>query len=302
MIPRANLTTMDIAIGIKLDIGFATELSYRQLFGTRNIPEYLAELGLETVETPVGLGTNSEVLAEHVAHCRDAGLNISLHPYSERTDANPAFFSPAADNACRSFHQRFLSLAAEISSQQQAPIIVNIHAAAGTTDDSRRDLIDQSVAFFSWAHQWCRRNAPLVHPVAELQISPNPDESIQRIGDTYDELLEIVTRSQVQACWDFGHAFMNQQRYGGQLFPPEEFLQRVGHVHCHDVCGDDHHPLVYETVPWKKFIRLLIESGYDKGIILEVFPENFLAAGGIQSLLRSLEALNTQIRQRKLST
>lgn len=293
---------MDMAIGIKLDIGFSTDQFYRQLFGDRNIPEYLAELGFATVETPVRLRTDAEAVAEYAACCRDAGLKVSLHPYSERTASNPALFSPAPENACRSFHQRILSIAAEISSQQQAPTIVNIHAAAGTADDSRRDLIDRSVCFFSWAGDWCRRNAPQVRPVVELQISPGPNESIHRIGDTYHELLEVVTRGGVKACWDFGHAYLNHIRYGMPLYPPPDLLPHIGHVHCHDACGDDHHPLVYGTLPWKEFIRLLIESGFDGNIILEVPPWNFLNAGGIRSLTESFEAFKTQIRQRESST
>jgi sugar phosphate isomerase/epimerase len=279
-------------MGIKLDIGFAKELSYHELFGPPNICECLSELGFASVETPVGPETDLEALAEQVACCRDAGLRVSLHPYSERTDANPAFFSPHKNNSCRVFHQGILSVAAEITSRQQSPVIVNIHSAATSAAHPRLELIERSVSFFSWARDWCRRNSPQVHPIAELQISPNPDESIYRIGDTYKELLEIVTRSRIQACWDFGHAFMNHQRYGVPLFPPDEFLQHVGHVHCHDVCGDDHHPLVYDTVPWKEFIRLLIDSGYDKSIIIEVFPENILAAGGIQSLIQTVEAIH----------
>lgn len=288
---------MAISIGVKLDVGFASDRSYRELFGTRRIPEYLGQLGFASVETPVGPGTDPVALAEHIACCRDAGLSLSLHPYSERTDANPAFFSEAADNACRSFHQRFLAVAAEWSSLEKGPTVVNIHAAAATATASRRDLIEQSIAFFSWARRWCSGNAPQVRPVVELQIAPNPDEPIQRIGDTYEELLEIATRAEIPACWDFGHAYMNHRRFGGQLFPSDEFLSHVGHVHCHDVRTDDHHPLVYGTVPWKKFIGLLIQSGFDAGIILEVPAVNFLAAGGIRSLVRSLEALRTQLRQ-----
>ncbi len=99
------------------------------------------------------------------------------------------------------------------------------------------------------------------------------------------------------ACWDFGHAYMNHLRYDVPLYPPQEFLPHVGHVHCHDVCGDDHHPLEYDTVPWKEFIRMLIDSGFDDRIILEVPPANFVKAGGIQSLIRSIEALQARIKQ-----
>ena len=296
---KSEDTKPDAIVGIKLDIGFSTQKLYKKLYGNRKIPEYLAEIGFTVVETPTGLETEKEALREHVVCCCDAGLKTSLHAYSENTASNPAFFSLDENNLCRSFHQRFLSLAAEVSCLQQSPTVVNIHPAAGSSKDSRRDLIERSVSFFSWAHEWCCRNAPEVHLVAELQISPNPDEPIQRIGDTYDELLDIVTRSNIQACWDFGHAYLNTRRYGVQLYPPDELLPRIGHVHCHDVHGDDHHPLVYNTVPWNDFIRLLLNSGFEDIVILEVPPSNFLSAGGIHSLTCSIKALKNWIKQCK---
>ncbi len=296
---KSKDTNPDIVVGIKLEIGFSRQESYHQLYGNRKIPEYLAELGFTVMETPIGLETEREVLMEHVICCLKAGLEVSLHAYSENTTSNPAFFSLEENNLCRLSHQRFLSLAVEISSLQQSPTVVTIHPAAGGSEHSRRGLVDRSVSFFSWAHQWCCRNAPEVRLVAELQISPNPEEPLQRIGDIYDELLEIVTQSHIQACWDFGHAYLNTQRYGVQLYPPDGLLPHIGHVHCHDVHNDDHHPLVCNTVPWQDFIRLLIDRGFDGIIILEVPPSNFLDAGGIHSLTCSLQALENWIKQCK---
>jgi len=296
---KSKDTNPDTVVGIKLEIGFSRQESYHQLYGNRKIPEYLAELGFTVIETPIGLEIEREALMEHVICCLNTGLKASLHAYSENTTSNPAFFSPEENNLCRLLHQRFLSLAAEVSCLQQSPTVVTIHPAAGGSEHSRRDLVDRSVSFFSWAHEWCCRNAPEVRLVAELQISPNPEEPLQRIGDIYDELLEIVTRSHIQACWDFGHAYLNTQRYGVQLYPPDGLLPRIGHVHCHDVHSDDHHPLVYNTVPWQDFIKLLINSGFDGSIILEVPPSKFLDAGGIHSLTYSLKALENWIKQCK---
>lgn len=292
---RARDANTEITAGFKLDIDFASQQSYRELFGGRDIPRCLAEMGFASVETPVGPETDRDALIDYVKRCGDGGLKVSLHPYSESTGSNPAFFSAESDNTSRSFHERFLSLAAEVRDLQEAPTVVNIHSAATSSDYDRRTLVDRSVSFFSWAHQWCRENAPEVRVVAELQISPNPGEPIVRIGDTYEELLEVATRSGVRACWDFGHAYMNHLRYGVPLYPPEDFLAQLGHVHCHDVRGDDHHPLVYDTVPWKEFIRLLIESGYCGAVILEIFPWNLIVAGGIRSLAESLSAVKARI-------
>ena len=289
-------------IGIKLDIGFSQLPLYRQLYGDREILDYLSDLGFLAVETPVGPETESERLRKHVARCREAGLRVSLHPYCEGTACDPAFFSTEQNKPCQDYFQRLLLLAAEISDIQRSPVVVNIHPAAGPSTTARQDLFDRSVSLLSWARQWCSRNAPDVHVVVELQFSPDAGEPVQRIGDTYDELLELAVRSEVRACWDFGHAYFNTQRFGVPLYPPEVLLERIGHVHCHDVCQGDHCPLIYYKVPWRDFIRLLLENGFDDTIILEVPPSAFLAAGGLESVSRSMEALMDWIEQCKQKT
>jgi sugar phosphate isomerase/epimerase len=281
-------------IGLKLDIGFAQDEVCRQLYGARDIPAFLKELGFDGVETPVGPETQTDELRDHIARCVDAGLKVSFHPYSEGTIFNPLLFAFDEDNPCQQLHERFLSLAAEAARLQQYPAIVNIHGAAGADTDPRPHLIDRSIAFFTWARQWCRQDAPEVEVTVELQISPNADEPRQRIGDTYEELLEVAERSGVDACWDFGHAYWNTRRYGWPLYPPEALLPHIRHVHCHDVFGsEDHQPLVYGAVPWRDFLTLLRDHGFDGRVILEVPPTEFPKAGGLQSLIDSAQALRS---------
>ena len=285
-------TLQAMLIGLKLDIGFSQEETCHRLYGARDILAFLRELGLEAVETPVGPETEPPVLRDHLARCIDAGLKVSLHPYSESSIFNPAHFSPDPDNPCRRLHERFLSLAAEAARLQQYPTIVNIHGAAGSDKDPRRHLIDQSLAFFTWAGRWCGRNAPDVGVTIELQISPNADEPRQRIGDTYEELLEVTHRSGVGVCWDFGHAYWNTRRYNWPLHPPDALLPHIRHVHCHDASDrEDHQPLVYGAVPWRDFLTRLRNGGFDGRIILEVPPDQFLKAGGLATLTDSLQAL-----------
>ncbi len=278
-------------IGLKFDVGFSQNEVYRRLFGEREILPFLRQLGVEVVETPVGPETETTVLQDHIARCVDAGLKVTLHPYSEGTIFNPVFFSLEEENRCRALHERFFLLAAEAARRQQFPTVVNVHAAAGICADPRQYLLDQSISFFTWAHDWCRDNVPQVSVAVELQISPGADEPRQRIGDTYEELLEVSIASDAMACWDFGHAYWNSRRYGWPLQPPQALIPRIGHVHCHDVCGEDHQPLVYNTVPWKDFLKLLILNDFDGRIILEVPPSEFLHAGGIDTLSTSLQSL-----------
>lgn len=285
--------------GLKLDIGFSQDEIYRRLYGSRAILPLLRELGVEVAETPVGPQTETPLLQDHIARCVDAGLKVTLHPYSEGSKFNPAFFSPDEENPCRVLHERFFLLAAEAARRQQFPTIVNIHAAAGSSANPRQRLLDQSISFFLWAHDWCRDNVPEVSVAVELQISPDTDEPTQRIGDRYEEVLEMSIASDAVACWDFGHAYWNARRYGWPLYPPQALIPRIGHVHCHDVCGNDHQPLIYNTVPWRDFLKLLIDNDFDGRVILEVPPSEFLLAGGIHTLTASLQALRAWTQQCK---
>jgi sugar phosphate isomerase/epimerase len=283
-------------MGLKLDIGFAQGEVYRRLYGSRDILAFLKELDFGAVETPVGPETDLGRLREHIARCTHAGLKTSLHPYSEATIFNALYFSPEADNPCRQLHERFLSVAGEAAKAQQLPTIVNLHGAAAGIDEAREQLLSRSIAFLAWAGQWCRDNAPQVGVTVELQISPDPGEPRQRIGDTYAELLDVATRSNVGVCWDFGHAYWNTRRFGWPIAPPEALLKRIVHVHCHDASTEDHQPLVHGTVPWREFIELLRGHGFDGRVILEVPPDSFLRAGGVQSLIDSAKALKGVLR------
>lgn len=283
-------------IGIKLDVGFSQHDTYRRLYGDRDILGFLRGAGVKTVEAPIGLATDERQVMEHVKQCSEASLNVSFHPYTERTPANPAFFSPSGDNACREIHERFMGLAAKAARLQRAETVINVHAAADSQKSSRDTLVDQSIRFFRWAREWCSAHALHVCPVAELQIRPNMEESIQRTGDDYAELLSIAEQSGVDVCWDLGHAFMNSRRFDVALDPPEALLRRVVRVHCHDVDREDHQPLLYGNVPWQRFLASLVKVGFDGTVLLEVPPENFLSAGGLDAVTHSIRVLRKWVQ------
>jgi sugar phosphate isomerase/epimerase len=281
---------MSIQIGIKLDLGFAERDDYRLLFDRRDVLAYLRQLGLEAVETPISPSTPDGALTEHVCQCAEAGLRVSLHPYTEGTPHNPAFFSLTEGNLCRRAHERFFALAAETAQIQGDTTIINLHSAAAV-ENTREDLLDRSIEFFRWSREWCENHAPGARVVAELQIAPITGAAVRRIGDSYSELMSVLRRVEVDACWDFGHAFMNTRRFGQPLDPPNEFLPRVAHVHCHDVDDEDHQPLIFGNVPWDRFLEMLVDHGFDETVILEVPASHFLAKGGLDALTRSVVAL-----------
>jgi sugar phosphate isomerase/epimerase len=279
-----------MTIGVKLDIGFHRSDSYRKLFGNRNVLAHISALGVRAVETAVDVGTDFSALAAHIRLCTKAGFRVSLHPYTEGTPCNPAHFSKS-DALCRQFHTRVFMAAEDAAERQGRKAVVNIHGAAGTDGDDRRRLVEESIRFFNWSREWCAENATLVRVVAELQFRPHTHETIQRIGDNYEELCEIAQRAGVGVCLDIGHAYMNAERFGVPLDPPLEFLKRVAHVHCHDADGIDHRPLIHDRVPCERVLRSAIEHGFDGTVVLEVPPEIYVESGGFDTLVQSIEKL-----------
>lgn len=280
-----------VQIGIKLNIDFLDDPVCQSLYGEQNILQFLCKSGVRVIESPIDLWADDHVISQHVHRCLEAGLCVSYHPYTEGTENNAAFFANEKGNLCREMHERILGFARDTARAQQAVTVVNIHAAAASCENSRDELLCRSVEFFKWVLEWCHDHAPMVRPVVELQIRPYRGESTQRIGDNYAELLEITKRSGVGACWDFGHAFMNTRNFGGPLYPPDELLSKIVHVHCHDVAESDHHPLVYGNVPWKSFLGSLLKVGFDDKVIIEVQPEQFISAGGLPVVTESIRAI-----------
>jgi sugar phosphate isomerase/epimerase len=279
-----------MTIGVKLDIGFDCNGSCRKLFGTRDVLGLLSRLGVGAVETAVDHETDFTALAEHIRICTGAGFRVSLHPYSEGSPCNPAFFTKA-DRRCRRFHTMVFMAAEDAGIHQRHPAIVNIHAAAAENSGDRGALVDESIRFFKWGREWCAENAPHVTLVTELQFRPSSDETIQRIGDNYEEVLEIATKARVGVCLDLGHAYMNHKRFGLPLDPPQELLPRVAHVHCHDAPEIDHRPLVHDRVPCRRLLAAAIDSGFDGTVVLEVPTEVYLESGGMDALVQSVDKL-----------
>lgn len=279
-------------IGIKLDIGFSANELVRRLFEGRDPLQVLWEQGFRAVETAIDPNTNFAALSAYTEQCNEAGFHVSLHPYSERTPYNPVHFG-VNDVPCRRFHAQVFLAAEDAARRENREVVVNVHGAAGAVDDDRTSLLMRSIRFFRWAREWCLENAPMAKPVVELQFRPYPYETIQRIGDEYDEIAEIARGSEVGICWDFGHAYMNARRFDAPLEPAEDLLKTVRHIHCHDVNGNDHFPLVSDRVPWERMLSLAIRSGFDGTVVLEVPPENFLTAGGVDTLIRSVEKIKT---------
>ncbi len=285
--------------GLKLDVKFIDNPQYVELFEGRDVLQTLWDKGIRALETPVGPNTDRMLLSEHIRICTQAGFSVSIHPYTELTEYNPSFFRDSQQNPCRHFHEEIFFIANEAAVLQKNAALVNIHPAADLKTISRKELLDRSVHFYAWAEQWCSEYTPDVRVSAELQIAANPEESMVRVGDTFEELEQISYRSGCGLCWDFGHAYLNNLRFGSSQVPGPELIKRIIHVHCHDVNVDDHWPLLTTTSGWDSKLQMLLESGYDSTVILEIPPKNFLKAGGYSSFEKTVDALFSVARFQK---
>ncbi len=278
-------------IGFKLELDFAASLLYAELFGQKNILECIGNAGVRQVEVPLGPETRADTIADFAETVAGAGFAISLHPYAERSAFGPAAFEADTRNPCRVFYERIFRFADSLARPGKGPAIVNIHPSADVARVERAILLERSIGFFTWAVSFCALNCPGAVPVAELQISPNRGEEILRIGDRFEELGIISEASGCGLCWDFGHAWLNRMRYGYPDEPPPGLLEKIHHVHCHDVNVEDHQPLVYHRVPWRRYLSLLRDSGFNETVILEVPPASFIDAGGLETFTGSVEAI-----------
>ncbi|MEA3351450.1 MAG: TIM barrel protein, partial [Chloroflexota bacterium] len=119
---------------------------------------------------------------------------------------------------------------------------------------------------------------------------------VTKFGERRDDVLALVTEidhPRLGICWDTGHDI----RHGVSEDPPTEWLERVVHVHVHDLDdnGEDHFPLVFGTVPNQRWIKLLLDAGLEGTITLEL-KGGHLVGWGLErinnALVDSIKVIN----------
>jgi len=98
-----------------------------------------------------------------------------------------------------------------------------------------------------------------------------------KFGQRREDVLSLVTEidhPRLGICWDMGHDI----RHGVTEDPSKEWLEHVVHVHVHDIDnnGEDHFPLVFNTVPNEHWIQLLMDAGMEGTITLELKGGNLI--------------------------
>lgn len=288
------LDAFPAALGFKLPLDWRGRGDSGLPADAEDLYSLLAGCGYRFVEFATDSCTGRaerELLLAEARRCADAGLGVAFHPYL-RGPYNPAGYgrSPEAAEAV----QAYLGVAARVADVAGGPVIVNVHPAETRYEPDgndraslRDDLLERSRLYFAEIERRLANDGGAVQVVAEHQLPTGVDEPTIRIGDTCAELLQAVAGTDTPLAWDTGHYIIAVARYGQPDPPPAEFVQRVRHVHLHDVTdGVDHRVVGRESDRVRGYVQLLLSSGFTGTVTLEYAWDAVQAAGGLESVIR----------------
>ena len=194
-----------------------------------------------------------------ITACRELGFRLSFHaPY--KGPYNLSGFSGPQRPALEALFAPAVGYAAAIA-RRQGPTPLVVHGAKGT--GARESLRRDTEAFLAWIEG----REPNLCPALELRVR---EQDMVKIGDSKKDLMAMVPCWRTPCggiCWDLGH----DARNGPEIAPPG-FIERVSHVHVHDLSpdGEDHNPLLFGNVLYREHLQDLRQAGYNRAIILEV--------------------------------
>lgn len=203
------------------------------------------------------------------------GLDVTIHTGFEG-DYNIALFTPDSKNITYQEYFKIFEKCNLIASEKGSACIVNFHGATETPEISDfRALMKRTVEFTKWAFEVIVQKNWQVKLAVELlpQTSTSKHVLEGKVGLLPQELLELwqkVGEKELRFCWDLGHYQINLNN-GLDIKPDLEFLEKVTHVHLHDLCdGTDHLPLKFGGVPYKDYLGFLSGNKEDIKVVLEL--------------------------------
>lgn len=224
----------------------------------------LQEAGMTAVEFTLHPSDSDwEAFPPLIADCQRMGLHCHFHaPYLG--PYNVAGFSGDARQQVEALYRPAINLAERFAARNDGLTTLVVHGARAA-NRSHGQLLQDTVAFVEWL---LSRDARLRIAVENLPRH----STLIKIGTSRRDLTDIVEAVGTPAvgiCWDLGHDVLL-----GATSPPDgEYLRQVIHVHVHDIdsLGVDHYPLIYGRVPYRAWLRPLVEEEeFDGCVTLEV--------------------------------
>jgi sugar phosphate isomerase/epimerase len=230
----------------------------------------------------------------------EQGLDVTFHA-SFAAQYNLALFDPEEKNDVRRLFSELFSRVAFVAEKKKSPALVNVHPAWGDRDADREVLFTKTARFIKWALSLFDKNGWNIR--LALELLPRDPRKV-KVGEGTGDLVtlrDMLPGLDFTFCWDLGHFHLNRMSGCGDDVPQDRFLEGVGHVHVHDICGDeDHNPLVCGTVPVSGYLSCLdgfsTEGGKTLNAALEIKYENAARLGDpFDMLFLSLALLNKHL-------
>ncbi len=267
---------IQMQLGMKVNPVRMTAPLWEERFGSPDFFfRFLKESGIDFIEFP--LGEESDLYLYYLIGetAIEAGLACSLHPYLHGNLAPEVF----DERSCSYGLGEIIDLAQNLSDRSEDITSVIFHGGLARYEPHYRSLNQATEAanrFFEWiGNKTISSSGICAFAETQLPHDANDDELV-RLGDTFDGVMSLIKNTSVGVCWDVGHSWRSTVLKKQPPYPPTEFLQRVGHVHLHDAYWDsrgnffDHNPLGLGNSPWKEYLSLLFNHGFNTRILLEV--------------------------------
>lgn len=288
--------------GLKFPTDWNTHADWCALLGdVADLPERLADWGVGFVEIPVGEDTPAENILATARTFAAAGLGISVHPYVKNHLAPEAFIPDRNGPGLLELLQAVDALA-DVTGQA-VPMVFHGGLANLDPHDRPRDIaLANARTYVQWIDEQVQDRQLRVTPLCETQVPfGRKDRMHVRLGDTWETCLELVDGTDIHICWDLGHSYISAAYGYHATYPPEHFLDRVRHVHAHDVkrVGQsrdfiDHCALGKGEAPWSEYVHLLSDKGFTGWVLFELDLLDFETLDDIEAMFKDSARLTTQ--------
>ncbi len=266
---------------VEADNVFMTNLGTADeaLSALSNLIDYIEIMNFSTLTPP-------EQIVRAVRKIWKHGFKVSIHPSLPKE---------VEGKSLDEIYPWLSSILPNINKYQEN-LMLNLHALAAVEGDEKQLSKDTVYNLIHITKLIQKKKEPLLVAV-ELNRSKGEIDPCT----TYEGVLDIcrqVNSVYLGIGWDLGHTYANYQSNLISRNPPNDFLNRITHIHIHDLgpLGKTHWPLTMGVVPLEDYILQIKKSGYKGLYILELQPGRFAEHGCIKDLIiDSINILNRAV-------
>lgn len=167
-------------------------------------------------------------------------------------------------------YEEFIKLISNLTLPSDYNPIITIHGTNYNDFNNKKSAFNSTIYIIDWLLNFIKKN----NFNCKLAIETLNKESIRRIGDNRDELLNIVKyfkSDNLGICWDVTHESFNY--YPNEIPIEKEFLEHVIYCHLHGISINNrvsHIALKNSEINFNHIIKYLNDINFTKIINLEL--------------------------------